>query len=685
MLRALLLLLFPHANPSFGSVSETRERVRVSRTRSFEHGVVPGAVHSDASSDHCDAEVSLDAPEPESPKEPLSPRETAGLPSAGTHTQADPENGLQDVAPDASSEGSLLEPNFVSRLCWQQSVKESRVIAQKMPGVVKGHRPDEVSEQADTGGGCALQWMIRSPNTPHQRSYELVGAILILFDLLTIPVFISFGPPESTFTIVMDWIGLIYWTLNIPMSFTVGYLVNGVMVNDARQIAIKYAQTWLFLDLAVVVPDWVMTIDLHIHGTDNNAGDSLGLLRTVRYVRLMRMIRLLRVLKLRKLLAKIDELIDSEHLSIVANIVKMILALLVTNHIIACCWYTIADTNNERNWLTHHSDRGDSWEYLYATSFHWSVTQFTPASMDVQPHNMRERCFAIAVVVFALVQFSYLLGSITGSLTQLRSIQETATKQFRALRIHLRHCQVPLDLRVRIERYLEHQHLQQRSIANDHLQLLALLSTQLHDELQCAVYVPRLSVHPLFEHLSVHHTVTMNRLASKAISTQKLARGDVLFQPWEGATHMYVVAEGKLKYVRTDSRGQEHIEWVDKGEDWISEPVLWTPAWVHLGLLTAETECELLLVDASVFGKVVVLNPPSHQLLMTYSRNFLRWLNDQGFDSLSDIWQGEEVGNLVRSMLGSESSHTADSGPVFTKSKSQHTAEVRPESSLELS
>merc|ERR1712146_831940 len=101
--------------------------------------------------------------------------------------------------------------------------------------------------------------------------------------------------------------------------------------------------------------------------------------------------------------------------------------------------------------------------------------------------------------------------------------------------------------------------------------ILKLLSEQLEDELQSATYVPHLSVHPLFEHLSSVSRITINRLANKAISTKKLARDDMLFQADEAATHMYIVIEGRLNYVRVvsrDSRDERELsEWVDKGED----------------------------------------------------------------------------------------------------------------------
>merc|ERR1719221_2539193 len=125
-------------------------------------------------------------------------------------------------------------------------------------------------------------------------------------------------------------------------------------------------------------------------------------------------------------------MIDSEYASIVANIVKMILLVLVINHLISCLWYAIGTSPGfgDATWLKHHAFDDADWSYQYATSFHWSITQFTPSSMHVQPQNIRERVFAITVVVLALVGFSYVVGSITGSLAQLRSMSNDGAQQF---------------------------------------------------------------------------------------------------------------------------------------------------------------------------------------------------------------------------------------------------------------
>merc|ERR1719356_53528 len=158
--------------------------------------------------------------------------------------------------------------------------------------------------------------------------------------------------------------------------------------------------------------------------TGSSAGDDGEIFRLLRALRLIRMVRLLRLLKLRKIFDTINDMIDSEYASVIANLVKMILMLLVINHLICCMWYTVSvNQSGENTWIKVHNYEQAHWMYKYATAFHWSITQFTPASMDVQPQNLAERIFAITVVIYALVCFSYVVGSITGSLTMIRNMQ----------------------------------------------------------------------------------------------------------------------------------------------------------------------------------------------------------------------------------------------------------------------
>jgi len=127
------------------------------------------------------------------------------------------------------------------------------------------------------------------------------------------------------------------------------------------------------------------------------------------------------------------------------------------------------------------------------------------------------------------------------------------------------------------------------------------------------------------------------------VDWRKLDRGDHLFLQNEVATHLYFVVTGNLHYSRMDSYGQEYYELVDGAEDWIAEPVLWTPNWVHLGSLVACSEADLVLVDGEIFAATVRLNPAVCQLVRGYARRFMQWVNQTTPCQLSDISQGEAI------------------------------------------
>mmetsp|Transcript_13347 Transcript_13347/g.30436 ORF Transcript_13347/g.30436 Transcript_13347/m.30436 type:complete len:872 (+) Transcript_13347:88-2703(+) len=609
-----------------------------------------------------------------------SSEHAVGIP--GTMPVKSPRSALavpgQDISPgrqtawnDAENSASLqtfvsgreTNPNasFHPRPVWRRKRRSSLGGSEKTSALV----PSVTAEFSEEGGDLRrmesqpgrVASFIVYPTSPKRLVWDVFGSILIVYDMIMIPLRV-FDLPSSVFTDFMDWMTLVFWTLNIFASMLVGYTHNGVVVMIPKKIVKHYARTWLFLDLIVVVPDWIFSILTALQSQEDSAGSATRLFRILRFVRSVRLVRLL---KLRWVMVKINECIDSEYVSIVANIAKMIAVLLAINHFIACMWFQLAqveDKNWERhqNWVDFFELTDADWQFQYATAFHWSLTQFTPASMEVQPKNVLERTFAVTVVVFALVGFSYLVGSITGSLTQLRSMQEESSHQFWNVRRFLRQHSVPSALALRINKYLEHAWQRKMQLVNlKSIPIFALLSEQLRNELLCAINVPPLRVHPLLTHLEQFSAVTVQRLATTAISRKQLARRDKLFFPGETATHMYFVVTGILQYYRIiyDDNGDKDVntERVDEGEDWIAEPVLYTSAWVHLGTLMAHTEADLLLIEAKGYSAAVKLNPPAYLCVQGYAEKFLDWVNNVPGDDLSDIAQGEDIGKMIESFI----------------------------------
>jgi len=243
-------------------------------------------------------------------------------------------------------------------------------------------------------------------------------------------------------------------------------------------------------------------------------------------------------------------------------------------------------------------------------------------------------------------------------LTELRRLKEDGVKQFWNLRRFLKKSQLSTELRIRIEKYLEHAWLAQKSaVSNDNLPILKLLTDQLRDELNFSRIMPHLKVHPLFAYMSTNFSATMQRIATKALSQKAFAPKEPIFHRDEIAQHLGFVVAGRLQYVRTfpDQPDQpDRPEYVDRDEDWITEPALWTPAWVTLGELRAVSVSELVEVSSVEFAEAIKRTPQVYDTVCGYATNFVNWINSKPSRHQSDICQGDIVGEAIENMLGDD-------------------------------
>eukprot|EP00929_Paragymnodinium_shiwhaense_P020880 TRINITY_DN13779_c0_g1_i1.p1 TRINITY_DN13779_c0_g1~~TRINITY_DN13779_c0_g1_i1.p1 ORF type:complete len:806 (-),score=140.92 TRINITY_DN13779_c0_g1_i1:418-2835(-) len=493
-----------------------------------------------------------------------------------------------------------------------------------------------------------LQRCMAYPQSPQRVAWDMLGGTLVVYDVFFLPLS-AFVIVEHPIAHAITYLALAYWTSNIFASLTVGYVKDGITITSPELVVMHYLKTWCIIDILVVVPDWM---DVFVSGssTTDTEQKNMKLLNVVRFLRLAKLVRLAR---LKKVIDGAMDMVDSEATTIMLRIVKMLALMVMITHFITCLNFAVSKSSNKNNWIQHYGIDDWDWEDAYGIAFHWTLTQFTPSSKPpLQPQNRQERAFSICVVMFALVGFSYVVGSITQSLTQLRSMNEGRTVQLWTLRRYLRHNRVSMTLTGRIHKYIEHKMLQRQdfSVMSGAGNLLPKLSTQLRGELQCEITVPHLQVHPLMARLSECNMSTMRRLAFEAITPHSLAEDDLAFTPGEQAMHFSVVVLGKLIYSRIVN-GIKKREWVDLREDWIAEPALWCTQWHHLGELKAHMPSELLQISPAKFAHIVSMNVASFICALTFSQNYVLWLNTQSYWDLSDITQGEEMTSQLELML----------------------------------
>lgn len=365
-------------------------------------------------------------------------------------------------------------------------------------------------------------------------------------------------------------------------------------------------------------------------------------------------------------------MIESEYSFILFKLIQLLCCVLVLNHVIACVWYVVGRVSMGEslpNWVDVAKVKGSAISYLYATALHWSLTQFTPASMDISANNLWERLFSVSVLLFAMLVFSSIVASITAAMMKLRNMQGDQMRQFWLLRLYLRQRNIHPSLASRIVKFLEHRSAVQGSLVQrDSIPILCGLSEALHNELMHEMHSPELRCHPFFETLEGSAPAMMHQLCRSALNLQLYAVQDMVFTAGDESKKMFFIKNGDFDYVSLTSGLKVSLQ----QKDWLTEPVLFT-TWRHRGSLQAMSGAELVAIDPKQFMIVMSVHPKPWQYAVTYAKAFVKFLNSLP-DDLTDILRCEDMyQELMASCpytVGEEAMVAAKAVPMEVNSRS---------------
>jgi hypothetical protein len=465
----------------------------------------------------------------------------------------------------------------------------------------RGSVGDDIPDNAES----VVDKLIVRPHARARICWDSAGLLFVLYDIITLPFFLTFQPAETFFQTFMIWLTRIFWTIDIPNTFFTGFMTpEGAVIMHARLIMRRYLTTWFLADLMIVLIDWCELI-MAQDDTSVNLFQASGSARGIRLVRILRLVRLLRMIRMKYVLENFFERsrYNSEKIGMGAGVLRHILGLLGMCHFIACLWYYIGNVTPE-GWVDTEgfSPLEASADYQYTTSLHWSLCQLTGGMDEIHPHTTGERCFNIIVFLLGFIMAGIFISSLTSTSTHLELIASRQSKQMSALRRYLRQKGISQHLTARLCRnaYFTF-HEQGRFLTEEQVEVLANLSEELRVELHFEMYAPTLAVHRFFACYIDEMPLIMRRVCHHALSTSKVCRHDHVFNVGEidRKPRMHIVIEGTLSFTSVQNKVFAVTLWRV-----IAEGTLWT-AWTHRGTLVAEMECLLVTLDAKEFHDIV--------------------------------------------------------------------------------
>lgn len=572
----------------------------------------------------------------------------------------EPDHGAKDEADVQEEEEFELWPEWT--LGPETSVaKHNELISNKQYGLTDRTlklKPDFESYSSSVLGkkrgsfncSCKLSDLVISPISPQRMLWDILGVVFLMYDMIWIPVQV-FSPPSSLFTDVIDFTVALYWTLDIVGTFfTAYYSPKGEIVRSHRQIAWHYVKRWFLLDVMIVTVDWTLmatTIGGEAAGGEMEGEDPSGLARlgkVIRVARILRTLRLLRLMKLRHIFFAIQERIDSEVVFILVGTVKNLLVLLFVNHVFACLWFLIGIMDEgDDHWVFYYKILDTDVLEKYMLSLHWSLTQFTPAGIEIHPRNVFERAFNVLLILIAMVGFSSFVSAITASMTRLRSLQGNELSEAFLLRRFLKENHISPDLQSRVVRYIDMAvEVNKKKIDKSRVQSLNMLSGPLRVELQKELYLPHLIVHKFFERYATNDAA-INQICFKAVDKMNLSRSDVLFQANGECKAMFFLTSGSLYYQRpkdtppweANQRRSRKIASIPlfarvltlSKDSYFCEHPPWLP-WYHRGTMGALTDSVLLALDSEKFRQITGEYKDIFQIAKAYAHQMVQDLQD---------------------------------------------------------
>ncbi|CAE7698344.1 Potassium voltage-gated channel subfamily H member 6 [Symbiodinium microadriaticum] len=499
--------------------------------------------------------------------------------------------------------------------------------------------------------GRLLQKAVMRPGCKRCLVWDAVCIIAIVHDALMIPVLSAFPIERVGLPRRLEIASSIIWTMDLFVTFLRGFLDvrTGFVEMRIRNIAWNYITHWFVADLSMIVIDAVS-----LFAFEDDTLEALTLLRLLRNIRLLRLLKMSdRFTLLREIFSSLEYELEwtSVYLATFMGILQHLGVIALLCHFTGCAWYGLGGmTTADATWVKDHAElrglhvngSGGSVMYMYATSVHWSLTQFTPAAMDVVATNTPERIFSVVICLGGLIAFSFFLGTINQSFAKLRSLTAQDTRQRKLVRRYVADKHVSADLSSEILACIRQRGLGKAmgKIVFSDIKAFESLPHKLMRRLQEEVGIPVLEKHGMFKYLTYLSISDVSRTCHSALTEQSIVYGEEVFQAGSVSTGMYLLQSGHLAYTWEAS---PHILEDVLPDQRASEAALWV-RWEHRGRMAcADQSCHLFQVSLNAFHKIMDRSDQK-SLCAMYARNFSRALEDHDKTCpVTDLFGDDEI------------------------------------------
>mmetsp|Transcript_82294 Transcript_82294/g.180966 ORF Transcript_82294/g.180966 Transcript_82294/m.180966 type:complete len:1206 (+) Transcript_82294:162-3779(+) len=463
------------------------------------------------------------------------------------------------------------------------------------------------------------------PNSAARIFWDCMGIICMLYDCVTIPVFLCWGyeiSPKEPSWYTLAILSLIFWTCDIVANFNTGVLRKGTLDMRRSVVGFDYLSGWFILDFALVVMDVLMIFNL---------ADVGG-------ARAFRTTRLLRVFKVYRVNQALDDLcgrLGIRWIVLIVTIVGNLFVIFLIAHLFTCLWYFLGKAEESAgrvSWIDLVTTDDNSLYFWYTKSLYFVLGHLTAAPVDplISPVNNNERLFTLFSIFCSILVVGSGISSMTNTIAELGKLNSGFHDTKRALQSYLKTAHVNGDLYYRILKFAMHSYSRQRALRLD-MTVLDLLSDRLKSELALSQRSSAFTNHLLFSWMQHNHSEVF-RDACQAFHPIVLADEDVLFHTGRISKCMFVTEEGEFQITGiTADETESALEVTFTDKNWISELALYTK-FVHQSTFSARSFADAWTLSCADFIKCVGTDPTCVAMVYRYAQEFLKVASEMSAD-----------------------------------------------------
>lgn len=471
-----------------------------------------------------------------------------------------------------------------------------------------------------------------------------LGALLLLLEIAAVPL-LAFGTDSlsvATLALVRAlWlVTLLYWLGDVCQPFLLRQLDDERRTDSPEEAFWDYhSRLSIGFDIVMIILDLVIAIMSLMSDVHNS------------YIWVLRVVRFARYARVRQRLS----LVASVHARRTQwCVVEPAVLIIACFHAFACGFYLVsADNQHEPDaWVPQHNPKSARDAYMLA--LHWSMSQFTPVTSEVQPGSQMERYYAAGAAFVAAVLLSVFFGNLMAAATEAAGARQRHKSCMAATREYLDDCGARRALHRRFAAWLAAEsppnNASLSAPSTEHQKLPGWVAIRLKRsdpalsaELDELIRKPAIVGHPLFRQLQDAHKKLAPGIYLR-LEELTLAPGEVLYSAGKPGTRAHIVVNGRLRYEALPydrTSGSDEPATLMKGQ-WLGEAALWFHMWVRRGRPYAcsagWSHCHLVSLPAQQLQELL-LEPQhreAHAMVAAYARSFGQYAMEQSQSWLTD-------------------------------------------------